>query len=92
MHVSEVDDGEPEEGAQNPLDRYPVGAALRAVVLEQPSSRAVRCMVRFLIHREPCMYVLFTMRAGTSTPTGAEFSQAFSQLHLVGLCNSRCKP
>ena len=46
LHVSEVDDAEPGEGAQNPLERYPVGAALRAVVLEQPSSRAVRFMVK----------------------------------------------
>lgn len=45
LHVSEVDDSELGEGTQNPLERYPVGAAVRAVVLEQPSSRAVRCMV-----------------------------------------------
>ena len=51
LHVSEVDDGEPGEGAQNPLERYPVGAALRAVVLEQPSSRAVRSVVQLIIVR-----------------------------------------
>ena len=51
LHVSEVDDGEPGEGAQNPLERYPMGAALRAVVLEQPSSRAVRSAVQLMIFR-----------------------------------------
>ena len=49
LHVSEIGDGEPGEGAQNPLERYPVGAALRAVVLEQASSRAVRSTVTMLL-------------------------------------------
>ncbi len=41
LHVSDVED-EPGEGGGSPLERYPLHAAVRAVVLEPGSSRAVR--------------------------------------------------
>lgn len=48
LHVSEVDDGEPDAGAGTLLERYPLNATLQAVVLDQAASRAVRTVKRLL--------------------------------------------
>ncbi|KAK9832620.1 hypothetical protein WJX81_004603 [Elliptochloris bilobata] len=68
LHVSEVEDGEPGEGSQNPLERFPAGAALRAVVLEQAGSRAARQHGLLELSTRPSLLTAAVAGAKTTVP------------------------